>query len=525
MPVVQRPAAAPRGVHRRPAATSELPQGVAAASSPAAQPPGRDAAESAIADEAWSELTALGDDARRKHVHWVHVRTHNPTHRQPESMTRREFWDHLQYVYEKVYPEAANETKSILLFGLVAKEWHAESSKEELRSEHHHAACYTAKQHYWKPVAAYSVRHCHIAMHAACHDGYSSMYEYLRKPSAKKPMSELDAEPFLSDRHPRGNQLRRLLELGARGLQAREGRRRLSPSAGAEDPEPKRVRAGDIFHIVKEHGFRSALALQAHAEAVAGRGDLTLATFCTTMGTLRLQEHLNAAWAVVDAPQKIAAPATRIDKLKACARDVPCTCGGVWKPGAARVLNNNAENIPRFGRDVCRALALGARRGVNMAVVGEPGSGKSMIFKPLDDIYKTMAPPESGSSFPLSALLDAEVLLWQDFEFEASTIQFSDLLRLLVGEKIGIRLPGSQNVPFKNSSPLFYTSNQKIATFRMPAANAMKKNQAMDERFAVRVWSRSLPLAERQADFPTCAPCFANFMLDSDAAFHAAGAE
>ena len=59
----------------------------------------------------------------------------------------------------------------------------------------------------------------------------------------------------------------------------------------------------------------------------------------------------------------------------------------------------------------------------------------------------------------------------------------------------------------------------------MPAANAMKKNQAMDERFAVRVWSRSLPLAERQADFPTCAPCFANFMLDSDAAFHAAGAE
>ena len=56
MPVVQRPAAAPRRVHRRPAAASELPQGVAAASNPAAQPPEGDAAESAIADEAWSEL-------------------------------------------------------------------------------------------------------------------------------------------------------------------------------------------------------------------------------------------------------------------------------------------------------------------------------------------------------------------------------------------------------------------------------------------------------------------------------------
>jgi hypothetical protein len=54
MPVVQRPAAAPRRVHRRPAAASELPQGVAAASNPAAQPREGGAAESAIADEAWS---------------------------------------------------------------------------------------------------------------------------------------------------------------------------------------------------------------------------------------------------------------------------------------------------------------------------------------------------------------------------------------------------------------------------------------------------------------------------------------
>ena len=54
MPVLHRPAAAPRGVRRRPAAASELPQGVAAASNPAAQPPEGDAAESAIADEAWS---------------------------------------------------------------------------------------------------------------------------------------------------------------------------------------------------------------------------------------------------------------------------------------------------------------------------------------------------------------------------------------------------------------------------------------------------------------------------------------
>ena len=28
----------------------------------------------ALAEEAWSEVAALAEDSRRKHVHWVHVR-------------------------------------------------------------------------------------------------------------------------------------------------------------------------------------------------------------------------------------------------------------------------------------------------------------------------------------------------------------------------------------------------------------------------------------------------------------------
>ena len=32
----------------------------------------------ALADEAWLELMSLSDDARRKHMHYVHVRTNNP---------------------------------------------------------------------------------------------------------------------------------------------------------------------------------------------------------------------------------------------------------------------------------------------------------------------------------------------------------------------------------------------------------------------------------------------------------------
>eukprot|EP00973_Karenia_brevis_P019842 2721633-Karenia_brevis.AAC.1 len=42
----------------------------------------------ALVAESWSELTALSEDARRRHVHWVHVRTHNPEHKQPDQFAR-----------------------------------------------------------------------------------------------------------------------------------------------------------------------------------------------------------------------------------------------------------------------------------------------------------------------------------------------------------------------------------------------------------------------------------------------------
>ena len=87
----------------------------------------------ALADEAWSELTALSDDSRRKHMHWDHVRTHSAAHRQPDSFTREQFWEHLCNVHKAVYPRPQNKTGSILMFGCVAQERHTASPNEEER--------------------------------------------------------------------------------------------------------------------------------------------------------------------------------------------------------------------------------------------------------------------------------------------------------------------------------------------------------------------------------------------------------
>ena len=482
------------------------------------------AQEAAIADEGWSELVALSSDVRRKHIHWTHVRTSDPTHVQPRQLSRQDFWAHLERVYKEVYPEPANQSGSILLFGAVAKELHAESAKEELRDVHHHAPVYCTKQHYWNRIAQVSLERYNIKMHAACHDGYTTMYQYVRSPSSKKPLPELDAELFLSQDHPRGDALRRLLEAGARSTQNRQGDPKRAGGGEGGGGAAKRIRVSDIYELVRAGGFRHALALQAHAEGLARQGDTTLAEFCTTHGTTRLQEHLNAAWAVLDAPGAMVAAPTRLAKLRVCAESRDCICEGKWKAGAALILENNGEDIGRFGRDICRALAVGAKRGVNIAVVGVPGSGKSTILQPLESIFCTLPPPQEGSSFPLSGLPDAEILLWQDFEFHPNTMSFMDLLRLLVGERIGIRIPGQKNVSFNNRAPLFYSALEVIAPPAHPARRAsaehQRKVQAMGERFVIRHWSVPLPMNRRVPDFPQCASCVASFVLENDAAWH-----
>ena len=478
----------------------------------------------AIADEGWSELVALSSDVRRKHIHWTHVRTSDPEHVQPGQLSRQDFWVHLERVYKDVYPEPANRSGSILLFGAVVKELHAESAKAELRDEHHHAPVYCTKQHYWSRVAQVSLERYNIKMHAACHDGYTSMYQYVRSPTAKKPLPELDAEIFLSPDHPRGDALRRLLEAGARSSQNRQGPPKRARGGDAGGGGPKRIRVADVYELVRAGGFRHALALQAHAEGLARQGDSALAEFCTTHGTVRLQDHLNAAWAVIDAPCAMAAAPTRLGKLRECAASRSCICDGTWKAGAAFVLENNGEDVRRFGRYICRALAIGAKRGANIAVIGVPGSGKSTILQPLESIFHTLPPPQEGSTFPLSGLPDAEILLWQDFEFHPGTMSFMDMLRLLVGERVGIRIPGQQNVSFNNKAPLFYSALQKIAPPGQPARRAsmeyQRKVQAMDERFTIRNWAIPLPLNRRVPDFPQCAKCFASFVLENDAAWH-----
>ena len=73
--------------------------------------------------------------------------------------------------------------------------------------------------------------------------------------------------------------------------------------------------------------------------------------------------------------------------------------------------------------------------------VAVPGCGKSSLFEALPPIYKTSAKPERESSFPLSSILEAGVLLWQEFSWNDKMCSFEDLLQVAAGEQLAIRAP------------------------------------------------------------------------------------
>ena len=468
-------------------------------------PPG---ALAALADEAWSEVTAAAEDPRRKHAHWVHVRTNDPAHKQPDTFTRQEFWDHLCRVYKDVYPKPEQPTGSILLFGCVAKERHAQSSHKAERAEHHHAPCYTSEQHYWAPVARRSLE-LGVKLHAACHSGYTMMYVYVRCPSPKKPVSELDADLWYSPNHPRGKVLSDLLDTGIKATHRFHAARKGAKVEG----EGARFRPSDIFHFVQETGVRTVDELRDRAHVQAQEGDKRLAEFCTVHKEDDLVNYLAGAWAVHDAPQRAQAaqPVDRITKLRNAA-GWQCTCGGRWTELITFVLQNNGEDVGTFCTDVFVALSVGARRGANIAIIGPPGCGKSTVLEALDLIYKVSGKPQRENTFPLASVMDSEVLLWQEFSWDSKMCSFEDLLSLMAGEKFGIRIPREKPQQVRNTSPMFYTAWAPL-TCAGNSAQAVTYTQAMAERFKTRVWTRPLPVQGRVLEFPQCARCFAVFIL------------
>jgi len=107
-----------------------------------------DAVQSAIGAESLAAdgLLGLSETSRKFNVHFTHCRTNGTNDVQPHQLTRRQFWQHLVRCFRLAHPRTDTATGSILQFGMVCKELHNDSPREEDRSEHHHGCTHSTLQ-------------------------------------------------------------------------------------------------------------------------------------------------------------------------------------------------------------------------------------------------------------------------------------------------------------------------------------------------------------------------------------------
>lgn len=457
----------------------------------------------------------LQASVKRKNIHWTHVRTYNPAYVQPEQVTREETWKHLEKVYAEAYPVAGSPTKSHLAFGLVCQERHLTSPVTFQRDLHRHVPTVATEQLYWNKIASLSLAKYNWPLNAVAHDSYHTMFSYVRSATAKKPLHELDATPFFSPLHPKGDELADFLKKSEASHKKNEQRKGMG-RGGAGD-KTKRERLPSLFELIQEHNIRTPQQLQARACTDAAEGRTALAEYCTKNGG-KLQEIIANALGVMEAPAKISeAPLTLMQKLAAVAANGQCSCGGCWAEGAKAILDANRIDPAVFCGAVRYALEMGARRGVNIACVGERGCGKSTLLESLELIFSCFPKPQAGSTFALANLVDCDVILWQDYFHNERTVQFTDLLSLFVGETIGVRHVG-KNASFKNKAPIFYSGLMPMRCGLSDRTIAEKLNGMMDDRFTIFSFTTEIPREHRRPDWPKCGTCAAAFFLGSHVA-------
>ena len=255
-----------------------------------------------------------------------------------------------------------------------------------------------------------------VHLNAVAHDSYTTMYNYLRKATTKKPLYELDPTPFHSPQHPQGDLLRELLQRGERYQRVRHSK------ATASGDAPIRTQFGIAYKWIIDHGLRKrAGAVQLEMDAVqelkAGRPQLLefVKKFRAT-----LQDELEFCWSLHEAPTRLERMAkTRLDLLLEAGLPEQTCCNGHGDCASVynSILTHQGLSTPEFCHNIFDVLEKGRCKGGALMVVGGNDTGKTTVTEPARLIFQTMKTPQSDSFCPLQDIRGHELLLWQDFRY------------------------------------------------------------------------------------------------------------
>lgn len=351
------------------------------------------------------------------------------------------------------------------------------------------------------------------------------MYNYLRVPTRKKPLFELDPAPYHSSLHPEGQALRDLLEQGARYLEVRR-------AAKPETPQEPAIRSqfGIAYKWIIEHGLRKRKgALQLEADAVqelkAGRPQLL--DFVKKHRSC-LEDQVEYCWSLHNAPERIARLSmSRLEVLLQTAADENGTCRNGTQRCATiynEVLTYQSVPAEKFCHLIYGALEFGRQKGNAVMLVGGKDTGKTTITEPARFIFKAMQTPQSDSFCPLEDIRGYEVILWQDLRYnpghprkeeQGLRIDEGTWNRLLEGLPTLIGVPKSDgsraDFVYDDDAAFIFTGPFELLAFRNGMVDQMETEQ-LNCRMQYIIFGRPAP-PQVNRGLKHCAWCWSRWIL------------
>jgi len=503
-----------------------------------AQPETSDGTSNGLSAElqAVDGLAALPRDARRQHVHWTMVATSNHDHVQPSEMSREQFWGHLLRCYQEAYPDADADSGCILAWGLVALEKHHNAPKWEDRCEHFHAACFTTAKHLWRKVRKLSAEKYRIQLNAVAHDCYTTMFHYLRSPTRRKPLYELDTQPYFSPQHPQGDDLKSLLIAGDRYRDLRSKKRPLQQDQAESSVPQIRSSFGIFFNWVMQHDLRDqkgAVILERDAVKELREGRPQLLDFVRKNST-SLLDLIDYCWSLNSAEERLhRMEMSRLDIiLKAATNELGTCANGDQRCFSVyeSIMEYQLIDSLDFRHSVYDSFQHGRRKGNALMLVGGKDTGKTTVTEPAAMIFKTMGTPQSDSFCPLQDARGYELYLWHDFRYnpghpkkdqQGLRLDEGTWNRLLEGlpTLIGVAKSDGHRADFvfKDNAPFIFTGPFKLLAYRNGLPNEKETEQLTCR---LRYWVFDKPAPERRdRSFKHCPWCWSRWLLSGELGF------
>jgi hypothetical protein len=373
-------------------------------------------------------------------------------------------------------------------FYFIARELHANSVRPWERKAHYHVVIKLACR--VKPMrVARDLRSKGLYGHLCIPKRHVQVWpimSYVYCPSLKKPLDELDPDPYLSSNFP-------VSELEKRFAKAMVGR--------------VEVRAWDMYHAVKKLGCRRYNDFVDWCELQAKRGLPQFQKFLVRQGPK--MRPLFASWLeMIEKPLQHDGHARGIRFgiwEKALTAECVCVTPNRLSDALQSCVDFHGKDATRFAFMLERMLRVGTSlKNSNILLWGASNAGKTALTRPLIYMFGDYVwlRPSAGDTFPLQGLEKKVMAVWQDWRVESSPVPWDTLLLVLEGESVTCAVKGLPSVVCHHPPPMVITAQKRI----QHQDGSEVERQAFVNRFALR-WHLKKPLEKKDDQLKLCYKC------------------